>query len=162
MRFYVTPYFFTFWSVLLVKLIYFNKRVRFFRISNFQINFWVVIIELDISWFNFWKEEEIVYNNWYIYFFFCDSALCYIDLCKHDYCTVNRHFCKVFRGGVKQLNFCLLFFCIFLFPTRKLLPYPRGVHYWSWNINWTICRCLAGPWNSVCARRRAVWPMTLW
>ena len=54
-----------------------------------------------------------------------------------------------FQGGVKQLNFCLLFFCIFLFPTRKLLPYPRGVHYWSWNRNRTICRFLAGPWNSV-------------
>ena len=90
-----------------------------------------------------------MYNNWHIFFFSFYCALCYIDLCKHDYWTVNCHFCKVFRGGKTTPFLPIVFFFFLLFFPWRLLPYPRGVHYWSWNRNRTIWRFLAGPWNNV-------------
>ena len=111
----VTNFFFHFWPVLLVYMIY-AKKVSFLGgFSNFKINFWIVIFEIEISWFNFGTEEGIVCNHWYMYIFFFTSASCYIDI----HYTIISSLLRGFKGGrgVKLLNlaYWFLFYFIFIF-----------------------------------------------
>ena len=116
----------------------------FFPFWKFKTTFLVVIIEIDISWFDFWKEEEMLWCCWYIFIILFASASCHIDIRKHNYIFTFPWF----SGGVQAYSIFpieILFFCIYI--PGWWLPYPRGVHYWSWNIFTTIWRVLAGLWK---------------
>ena len=58
---------FFFLHVLFVKLVSEKKKARFLGFENLQATFLVVIFEIENFWFDFWKDEEKMHNNWYIY-----------------------------------------------------------------------------------------------
>ena len=127
-----------------MKFVVAKKNTRFFRFQHFKPNFLVVIIEIEISWLNFWTEEEIVWYCWYIYIFLFCSASCDIDIRKHDYIVTFR---VVFRGGRPTQSMSIeIFFFLYIY-SWWWLPYPRGVHYCSWKKIATIWRFLAGLWK---------------
>ena len=128
-----------------MKIVVAKKKTRFFRFQHFKPNFLVVIFEIEISWFDFWIEEEMVWYCWYIYIFFFCSASCDIDIRKHDYIVTFR---VVFRGGRPTQSMSIDILLFLYIYSWWWLPYPRGVHYCSWKKFATIWRFLAGLWKT--------------
>ena len=118
----MTKLFFFFWPVLFVKLGFAKKMPRFFHFQHFQTNFLVVIFEIEISWLDFWTEEEMVWYCWYIYNFCFGRALCHIEIHKHNY---NVTFAW-FSGGVGLLNAYLLRFVFFIYIFLVMVALSQG------------------------------------
>ena len=120
----MTKLFFYFWPVLFVKLIGAKEIPRFLSFENFHTMFLVVIFEIEISWLNFWTEEEMVWCCSYIYFFPFLPPLRVILTCWHDNDMTRL---RVFQGGrVALLNFAYWDFVFFIYIFLVVVALSQG------------------------------------